>query len=101
MVRRCASDAGIDTAPGCHTFRANGITDYLTNGGRIESHSGCRGTPPRKQNASMIAARLSAKNNCGVTLDVGFLFLGVFPCLRWSLAPRKIWAISTPRRAFR
>jgi integrase/recombinase XerD len=21
---------------GCHTFRATGITDYLTNGGRIE-----------------------------------------------------------------
>ncbi|HZL57702.1 MAG TPA: hypothetical protein VFC21_11495 [Bryobacteraceae bacterium] len=28
--------AGIQTAFGCHTFRATGITDYLTNGGRIE-----------------------------------------------------------------
>ena len=36
MVRRRASDAGIATAIGCHTFRATGITDYLTNGGRIE-----------------------------------------------------------------
>jgi integrase/recombinase XerD len=36
MVRRRAADAGIDTAIGCHTFRATGITDYLTNGGRIE-----------------------------------------------------------------
>jgi integrase/recombinase XerD len=36
MVRRRAVDAGIDTAIGCHTFRATGITDYLTNGGRIE-----------------------------------------------------------------
>jgi site-specific recombinase XerD len=36
MVRRRASDAGIKTAIGCHTFRATGITDYLTNGGRIE-----------------------------------------------------------------
>jgi integrase len=36
MVRRRASRAGIDTAIGCHTFRATGITDYLTNGGRIE-----------------------------------------------------------------
>jgi integrase/recombinase XerD len=36
MVRRRASDAGIETASGCHTFRATGITDYLTNGGRIE-----------------------------------------------------------------
>ena len=36
MVRRRTADAGIETAIGCHTFRATGITDYLTNGGRIE-----------------------------------------------------------------
>jgi integrase/recombinase XerD len=36
MVRRRAADGGIETAIGCHTFRATGITDYLTNGGRIE-----------------------------------------------------------------
>jgi len=36
MIRRRASDAGIETAIGCHSFRATGITDYLTNGGRIE-----------------------------------------------------------------
>jgi integrase/recombinase XerD len=36
LVRRRAADAGIETAIGCHTFRATGITDYLTNGGRIE-----------------------------------------------------------------
>jgi integrase/recombinase XerD len=36
MVRRRASDAGIETAIGRHTFRATGITDYLTNGDRIE-----------------------------------------------------------------
>jgi hypothetical protein len=29
MVRRRASDAGIETAIGGHTFRATGITDYL------------------------------------------------------------------------
>jgi len=34
--RRAAADAGIETAIGCHTFQATGITDYLTNGGRIE-----------------------------------------------------------------
>jgi hypothetical protein len=32
MARRRAADAGIETPIGCHTFRANGITDYLTNG---------------------------------------------------------------------
>ncbi len=26
----------IKTAIGCHTFRATGITDYLTNGGKLE-----------------------------------------------------------------
>lgn len=36
MVRRRGGDAKIETAIGCHTFRATGITDYLTNGGRIE-----------------------------------------------------------------
>ena len=36
MVRRRAAEAGIETAIGCHTFRATGITDYLTNRGRIE-----------------------------------------------------------------
>jgi hypothetical protein len=36
MVRRRAADAGLATAIGCNTFRATGITDYLTNGGRIE-----------------------------------------------------------------
>jgi hypothetical protein len=30
------SDAGIETPIGCPTSRTTGITDYLTNGGRIE-----------------------------------------------------------------
>ena len=32
MVRRRARQAGIETKIGCHTFRATGITIYLTNG---------------------------------------------------------------------
>jgi site-specific recombinase XerD len=36
MIRRRAIDAGIATPISCHSFRATGITDYLTNGGRIE-----------------------------------------------------------------
>jgi len=36
MVRRRAIDADIETSIGCHTFRATGITDYLTNGGKLE-----------------------------------------------------------------
>jgi integrase/recombinase XerD len=34
---RCrASGVGIETPMCYHTFRATGITDYVTNGGRIE-----------------------------------------------------------------
>jgi len=36
MIRRRAADCGLKTAIGCHTFRATGITDYLTNGGKLE-----------------------------------------------------------------
>ncbi len=36
MVRRRAVDADIETSIGCHTFRATGITDYLTNGGKLK-----------------------------------------------------------------
>ena len=36
MVQRRARDAGLETEIGCHTFRATGITDYLTNGGKLE-----------------------------------------------------------------
>jgi site-specific recombinase XerD len=36
MIRRRAADAAIETAIGCHTFRATGITNYLTNGGVLE-----------------------------------------------------------------
>lgn len=37
MIRRRASDAGIETAIGCHSFRATGITNYLENGGTLEN----------------------------------------------------------------
>ena len=36
MIQRRASGATLETAIGCHTFRATGITDYLTNGGKLE-----------------------------------------------------------------
>jgi integrase/recombinase XerD len=36
MVRRRARQAGLATRIGCHTFRATGITIYLTNGGTLE-----------------------------------------------------------------
>ena len=54
MVRRRADDAGIETAIGCHTFRATGITDYLTNGGPIE-----------------VAQRMAAHSNAETTVLYG------------------------------
>jgi site-specific recombinase XerD len=36
MIRRRALAAGIAEAIGCHTFRATGITAYLSNGGALE-----------------------------------------------------------------
>jgi len=36
MIVRRAVAAGIVTQPGCHTFRATGITVYLLNGGLLE-----------------------------------------------------------------
>jgi site-specific recombinase XerD len=36
MIRRRAAAAGIAVEIGCHTFRATGITAYLSNGGALE-----------------------------------------------------------------
>jgi site-specific recombinase XerD len=36
MIRRRAAGAGIAAEIGCHTFRATGITAYLSNGGALE-----------------------------------------------------------------
>lgn len=37
MIRRRAPKAGIATKIGCHSFRATGITNYLQNGGKLET----------------------------------------------------------------
>jgi site-specific recombinase XerD len=36
MIQRRAAHAKLETSIGCHTFRATGITDYLSNGGKLE-----------------------------------------------------------------
>ena len=35
MIKRRAKQAGIESRIGCHTFRATGITAYLSNGGSV------------------------------------------------------------------
>jgi integrase len=37
MVKRRALDAGLPSSTTCHTFRATGITAYLSNGGTLEN----------------------------------------------------------------
>ena len=37
MVRRRARRAGLPSTINCHSFRATGITNYLSNGGTLES----------------------------------------------------------------
>jgi integrase/recombinase XerD len=50
MIKRRARDAGLPEHIGCHTFRATGITAYLSNGGLLEhamkiaAHSSARTT---------------------------------------------------------
>lgn len=50
MICRRAAAAGIMAPIGCHTFRATGITAYLSNGGALEhaqemvAHEGPRTT---------------------------------------------------------
>jgi integrase len=36
MIKRRARQAEISSTIGCHTFRATGITAYLSNGGSVE-----------------------------------------------------------------
>jgi integrase/recombinase XerD len=56
-------DAKLETSIGCHTFRATGITDYLTNGGKLEivqrmaGHANAKTTGAAMTSAS---AKLSA-----------------------------------------
>lgn len=43
MVKRRAEDAGLPPEVCCHTFRGTGITDYLKNGGQLETAAGIAG----------------------------------------------------------
>jgi integrase len=52
MIRRRAFACGLQTRIGNHSFRATGITEYLRNGGKLESaqqvatHESARTTGP-------------------------------------------------------
>src|SRR4051794_3899246 len=63
MVRRRANAAGIETAIGCHTFRATGITVYLTNGGTLEK------AQQLANHESPKTTKLYDRTNDAITLD--------------------------------
>jgi len=63
MIQRRTTSAGIDTAVCNHTFRATGITAYLTNGGTIERAAVIAG------HASTRTTQLYDRRSDDVTLD--------------------------------
>jgi site-specific recombinase XerD len=70
MVRRRARAAGIETPIGNHSFRATGITAYLSEGGTLEIAAAWPIMRQRARRSSMIAAKTttrSRKLNASVT----------------------------------
>ena len=63
MIRRRAAAAGIETKIGNHTFRATGITAYLTNGGTLEKAA------MMANHASTRTTQLYDRRHDEVTLD--------------------------------
>ena len=71
---RRAADAGIETPIGCHTFRATGITDYLTNGGRIEvAVSPTAANQPGKLSGTIVGVEHQKVPAGNATVDVEVL----------------------------
>jgi site-specific recombinase XerD len=65
MIRRRAHAAGIKTQVGNHTFRANGITAYLKNGGTLEKAAAMA------NHASTRTTRLYHRRRDEMSLDEG------------------------------
>jgi integrase len=63
MIRRRALDAGLSAKTCCHTFRATGITAYLSNGGTIEKAQQIAG------HESPRTTKLYDRTNDEITLD--------------------------------
>ena len=63
MIKRRAADAGLPASTCCHTFRATGITAYLSNGGTLERAQQIAG------HASPRTTKLYDRTADAVTLD--------------------------------
>ena len=57
MIKRRASAAGLPASTCCHTFRATGITAYLSNGGTLERAQQIAGTHRRRRRSSTTERR--------------------------------------------
>jgi hypothetical protein len=57
MVRHSASEVGIETVIGRHTFRATDITDYMKNRGRVEVALHMPATPNAKTTSPLRRAQ--------------------------------------------
>ena len=57
MIKRRAAAAGLPPSTCCHTFRATGITAYLSNGGRSSARSRSRGMRRRRRRSSTTGRR--------------------------------------------
>ena len=58
MIKRRAAAADLPPGTCCHTFRATGITAYLSNGGTLEQHRNSPRMPPPRRRNSTTAPRI-------------------------------------------
>src|SRR5438309_7872290 len=70
MIWRRARSAGIETELGCHSFRATGITVYLTNGGLLEhaqqmaAHESARTTKLYDRRNDKVTPSMKLRRSC-------------------------------------
>ena len=62
MIKRRAAVAGLPATTCCHTFRATGITAYLSNGERSSTRSGSPATRRRRRRSSTTGRRTRSRS---------------------------------------
>ena len=88
MIKRRASAAGLPASTCCHTFRATGITAYLSNGGTLEHAQRIAG------HASPKTTKLYDRTADTITLDEHSVLAGVARGCRDRLSG---WGAGRPR----
>ena len=63
MIKRRAAAAGLPPSTCCHTFRATGITAYLSNGGPLSGRSRSRRMRRRRRRSSMTGLRTPSRSD--------------------------------------